>query len=77
MLASFGAVVASSVTQKVTHYICTPAEVAAETAQVKEAKKKGIFILSEHFIERSCAEGKKADEAEFSLSDHINFEKVI
>jgi len=71
-----GAQFVSSVTHKVTHLISTPSDVSAESSQVKEAKKRGVFIVSEDFVFRSIELGRKADEAEFTLSDHIDFTKL-
>lgn len=71
-----GAQVLPSVTHKVTHLVSTQADVAVETQQVKEARKRGVYIVSEEFVHRSIEEGKKQDESQYSLSDHIDFARL-
>jgi len=68
--------VSPSVTQKVTHLISTAADVSAESTQVKEAKKRGVFIVNENFLFQSIEKGYKLDEEDFSLINHFNFSKI-
>jgi len=68
--------VSPSVTQRVTHLISTAADVAAESTQVKEAKKRGVFIVNENFLFQSIEKGHKLDEEDFSLINHFNFSKI-
>eukprot|EP01047_Picozoa_sp_COSAG01_P067596 COSAG01_NODE_9580_length_2402_cov_39.155884_2_plen_224_part_00 len=63
---SQGAVVAASLTKKVTHLLSTDADVASKTAKIVKAMGWGITIVAESFVVDSIAAG-----APVALGTHI------
>eukprot|EP00027_Filamoeba_sp_ATCC50430_P013404 CAMPEP_0168567914 /NCGR_PEP_ID=MMETSP0413-20121227/15279_1 /TAXON_ID=136452 /ORGANISM="Filamoeba nolandi, Strain NC-AS-23-1" /LENGTH=65 /DNA_ID=CAMNT_0008600177 /DNA_START=402 /DNA_END=596 /DNA_ORIENTATION=+ len=65
MVTDRGGQVQGTVTHKVTHLISTPEDVASDSNQVKLAKKRGIFVVSEQFLLMCLKTGKKVAEKEY------------